>query len=187
MDKVQDVFTLTWDLKILVGEDGFKISGLKICNTINSLKELATLWEVMCLKQLSKHKTATKPDRIACCLWFIIFTGIERKGKAGRPGFCWADRDEEASSQVQQSRAADKILKGRCGCSIGLINSRKFPLNPVCCGSKHYSAAKIYQVEAEEAQNESLTTSLSLQELQFCQDPNVKKRYNIQIKQPKNI
>lgn len=31
-------------------------------------------------------------------------------------------------------KAADKILKGRCGCSKEVSNSRKFPLNPVCCG-----------------------------------------------------
>lgn len=32
----------------------------------------------------------------------------------------------------QWDRAAGKILKGRCGCSNVLTNSRKFPLNPVC-------------------------------------------------------
>lgn len=42
--------------------------------------------------------------------------------------------------RAEHCRAADKILKGRCGCSIGLINSRKFPLNPVCWGSKHRDA-----------------------------------------------
>lgn len=44
----------------------------------------------------------------------------------------------EAASISRQSvwrqwdRAAGKILKGRCGCSNVLTNSRKFPLNPVC-------------------------------------------------------
>lgn len=57
-------------------------------------------------------------------------------------GAVWADENAASSKQGggwKQCRAADKILKGRCGCSNGLINSRKFPLNPVCWGSERRS------------------------------------------------
>lgn len=55
------------------------------------------------------------------------------------PDAAWAEENAASSKQGgggRQCRAADKILKGRCGCSNGLINSRKFPLNPVCWGSE---------------------------------------------------
>lgn len=41
-------------------------------------------------------------------------------------------RWKHQSEWRQWDRAAGKILKGRCGCSNVLTNSRKFPLNPVC-------------------------------------------------------
>lgn len=62
--------------------------------------------------------------------------------RSPRPDAAWADENAASSKQGggsgggRQCRAADKILKGRCGCSNGLINSRKFPLNPVCWGSE---------------------------------------------------
>lgn len=48
----------------------------------------------------------------------------------------WGCTGAEQQVRCERCRAADKILKGRCGCSKSLINSRKFPLNPVCCGSE---------------------------------------------------
>lgn len=41
-------------------------------------------------------------------------------------------RSQLWSAGTQRDKAAGKILKGRCGCSNVLTNSRKFPLNPVC-------------------------------------------------------
>lgn len=94
--------------------------------------------------QDQKYKQETKSTAVFFfCLFFWAVThfgDLKAKCQGHRVlTLVWADENAASSKEGgggRQCRAADKILKGRCGCSNGLINSRKFPLNPVCWGSK---------------------------------------------------
>lgn len=68
-------------------------------------------------------------------IWSFALWAEKREARSKLRGERGGSRTQQVGPE--QCRAADKILKGRCGCSNGLINSRKFPLNPVCWGSEH--------------------------------------------------
>lgn len=94
---------------------------------------------------LNTHRAHSPSDHSVSC-FFKIFWSMNKRlcitsavcppHAQGPRGVKW--KAVQAASISRQSvwrqwdRAAGKILKGRCGCSNVLTNSRKFPLNPVC-------------------------------------------------------
>lgn len=106
-----------------------------------------------CSKKQHRIKSTNKKPNAQWCHFLVVIHSGGRKLNAKVIVSCAVWAEEKAASSkterlevaagggsstlgVRQCRAADKILKGRCGCSNGLINSRKFPLNPVCWGSE---------------------------------------------------
>lgn len=75
------------------------------------------------LEDTSQHKLKKAQTRVAA-------SSLNQEPVCG--GQRRNSRRQLWSAGTQRDKAAGKILKGRCGCSNVLTNSRKFPLNPVC-------------------------------------------------------